>query len=85
MDQHSLNVVRHKAWMEEKTKQQLFVISFHYMYNKNLERCPPGRKKQEKNMISKFVDAESFNWNEREGINNVELIDREEWRRKIKL
>ena len=31
----------------------------------------------------KLMDSENNNWNEREGINNMEWIDREEWKRKI--
>ena len=35
--------------------------------------------------ILKFIDAGRNNWDERAGINNMKWIDREEWRRKIKL
>ena len=38
--------------------------------------------------ISKFSDAGSNNWNDgmtEKGINNMEWIEREEWRKKIKL
>ena len=40
---------------------------------------------KKKRKTSKFVDVGSINGSEREGkgINNLEWIDREEWRRKI--
>ena len=42
------------------------------------------KKKKKKRETSKFMDAGSYNRNERERITNMESVDREEWRRKIK-
>ena len=41
-------------------------------------------KKKKKRKTTKFVDTGSNNRNEREGINNIEWVDREKWR-KVKL
>ena len=41
--------------------------------------------KKKKRKTSNFVDAASNKWNEEKGINNMEWIDREEWKRKRKL
>jgi hypothetical protein len=42
--------------------------------------------KKKKGKTSKFVDAEGYNRNDRERvINNFKWVDREGWRRKIKL
>ena len=41
--------------------------------------------KKKKGKTSNFVDAGSNNWNEREGKNSKEWIDRKQWRRKMKL
>ena len=50
---------------------------------KNFEIVPTWKTKKGK--TSKFVDARGYNRNEREsGTNNMEWIEREEWRRKIR-
>ena len=62
-----------------------------HVRRKDEERLPPKNLgmvstwKKKKRKTSKFVDAGSINWNEREGTNNMEWNNREEWRRKIKL
>jgi hypothetical protein len=51
--------------------------------SKNFEMVSTWKNKK-KGKTSKFVDEGCKNWSEREGINNMELIKREKWR-KIKL
>ena len=51
--------------------------------SKILELCAPGRKRKGR---PRYLWMQEVTTGMREkGINNMELIDREEWRRKIKL
>ena len=58
-------------------------------YLKKLDWCPPGRRRRRRRRKegenSKFVDAGSNNRLREKGINNMECIDMEDWRRKIEL
>ena len=49
---------------------------------KMLEWCPPGRRRRK---TSKLSDAGVTTGMREKGINNIEWIDRKEWKRKIKL
>ena len=53
------------------------------LLRKILEWCPPGRRK--KGIPQKSWMQEVAAGMREKGINNMEWIDREEWRRKIKL
>ena len=49
-----------------------------------LEWCPPGRRKIKGRSRNSWMQEVTTGMREK-GTNNIEFVDREEWRRKIKL